>query len=99
MTLRKLIAALCKQREKLDDLIAAVEQQQSKALAATPKLPKRRGRKSMGPEERHVVSERMKKYWAGGSAAAGNRNDMSPILASNQPGGANFFEKSSVQKT
>jgi hypothetical protein len=71
MTLRKLIAALCKQREKLDDLIAAVEQQQSKALAATPKLPKRRGRKSMGPEERHVVSERMKKYWAGRERGSG----------------------------
>jgi hypothetical protein len=27
--------------------------------------PKRRGRKSMGPEERKQVSERMTKYWAG----------------------------------
>jgi hypothetical protein len=28
-------------------------------------MPGRRGRKSMGLEERQQVSERMKKYWAG----------------------------------
>lgn len=41
-----------------------------KAYAANEPLPpdlpvsKRRGRKSMGAEERAVVAERMKRYWA-----------------------------------
>jgi hypothetical protein len=36
------------------------------AMEAIPGKPKsRRGRKSMGSEERLVVSERMRQYWAG----------------------------------
>jgi len=51
--------------EKLDRAIASLEQ-----LLANPALPvvapvqKRRGRKSMGPEERAEVSKRMTRYWA-----------------------------------
>ena len=34
------------------------------ALLEGLKVPARRGRKSMSPEERAEVSERMKRYWA-----------------------------------
>lgn len=47
-------------KEKLDRVIADLE---ALAHGSQPKSP--RGRKSMGPEERKEVSERMKRYWAG----------------------------------
>ena len=48
-------------------IIASLEELQRAADANSHVMgrSKRRGRKSMGSEERQEVSERMKKYWAG----------------------------------
>lgn len=61
MDLFKAIRELREERKRLDRIIAFLE----KGLAEEKKkpAPKRRGRKSMGAEERKIVSERMKKYW------------------------------------
>ena len=59
--LAKVIADLYKERQKLDHAIALLEE----LHALTPSdPPRRRGRKSMSAEERQLVSERMRKYWA-----------------------------------
>src|SRR5579871_3855216 len=57
MDYQHLIHDLLVQKERLERAIQELER-----LASQP--PKRRGRKSMGDEERRAVSERMKKYWA-----------------------------------
>ena len=68
MDLYKAIQDLYAEKEKLERVIASLEELQRAAEAAEP-VPasggKRRGRKSMGSSERQQVSERMKKYWAG----------------------------------
>jgi len=65
MDLYKAIQELYAEKEKLERVIASLEELQrtSGTLAALPKSPKRRGRKSMSAEERQEVSARMKKYW------------------------------------
>ena len=65
MDFENLIKKLQKERSALDEIITSLTEVRSflmevKAAAAK----KRRGRKSMGMEERRVVAERMKKYWA-----------------------------------
>ena len=62
MDLNKAIRDLRDELEKLNEVIASLEQFQS---TGTLPAPRRRGRKSMPEEERKSVSERMKKYWAG----------------------------------
>ena len=64
MELRIIIQKLYKEREKLDSVIASLEQVQSTAAARVERVKKRRGRTYMGPEEREIVSQRMKDYWA-----------------------------------
>jgi len=67
MDLYKLIQDLNAEKEKLERVIASLEELQRAAGLAVPPAPrsgKRLGRKSMGPEERQQVSERIKKYWA-----------------------------------
>jgi len=68
MDLYKAIQDLYAEKEKLERVIASLEELQRAAEAAEA-VPgtgaKRRGRKSMGSNERQQVSERMKKYWAG----------------------------------
>jgi hypothetical protein len=67
MDLKKTIQDFYAEKEKLERVIASLEELQ-RAAEANPALPgrnKRRGRKSMGAQERLEVSERMKKYWAG----------------------------------
>jgi hypothetical protein len=61
MDLNPIIEDLRREKEILDRAIASVEE-----LQADGDVPvrKRRGRKSMSPEERREVSERMKKSWA-----------------------------------
>jgi hypothetical protein len=63
MDLTEIIRNLYSEKTKVENSIAALE-----ALDPTHKAgarsPSRRGRKSMGDEERQQVSERMKKYWA-----------------------------------
>jgi hypothetical protein len=66
MDLYKAIQDLYAEKEKLERVIASLEELQRAAEAASPPLAeggKRRGRKSMGSKERQEVSERMKKYW------------------------------------
>jgi hypothetical protein len=65
MDLHKAIQDLYAEKEKLERVIASLEELQRTAQSAVPKTGKRRGRKSMGPGERAEVSERMKRYWAG----------------------------------
>ena len=65
MDLYKAIRELYAEKERLERVIASLEELQRTATEAEA-LPerKRRGRKSMDPKEREQVSERMKKYWA-----------------------------------
>jgi hypothetical protein len=67
MDLYKAIRDLYAEKERLERVIASLEELQRVAndpnAAETER--KRRGRKSMDPEERQQVSERMKRYWAG----------------------------------
>jgi len=65
MDLYKAIQELYAEKEKLERVIASLEELQRSAGVA-PILPKavgRRGRKSMNSKERLEVSERMKRYW------------------------------------
>jgi hypothetical protein len=67
MDLSKVIQDLNAEKEKLERAIALVEELQRAAGGSIPPAPgggKRRGRKSMGPEERQNVSARIKRYWA-----------------------------------
>lgn len=60
MDLHRVIKNLHEELKKLNQVIAALEEfQRTGNLPA----PKRRGRKSMGADERQQVSERMKLYW------------------------------------
>jgi hypothetical protein len=65
MDLYKVIQDLYAEKEKLERVIASLEELQKAAGAVppTPKAASRRGRKSMSSGERKEVSERMKKYW------------------------------------
>jgi hypothetical protein len=66
MDLFKTIQELYAEKEKLDRVIASLEELQRSVSgrAGMPDGVKRRGRKSMNTKERQEVSERMKKYWA-----------------------------------
>jgi hypothetical protein len=66
MDLRKTIEDLYAEKDKLERVIASLEELQRAAAANSQVMgrAKRRGRKSMGSEERKEVSERMKRYWA-----------------------------------
>jgi molybdenum-dependent DNA-binding transcriptional regulator ModE len=65
MDLYKAIRDLYAEKEKLEKVIASLEELQKAAEAAgTPVVKKRRGRKSMDQSERQEVSERMRRYWA-----------------------------------
>jgi len=65
MKLPTIIKNLYKERAKLDGLIASLEHRRETGDAMREKPPKkRRGRTSMGAEERQRVAERMRRYWA-----------------------------------
>jgi hypothetical protein len=71
MDLNKAIRDLHQELEKINQVIGSLEDFLS---TGTVPAPPRRGRKSMGENERQIVSQRMKKYWADrrkSSAAAG----------------------------
>ena len=61
MDLNKAIRDLHEELKKLNEVIAALEQFQS---TGTIPQPRRRGRKSMDEQERKLVAERMRTYWA-----------------------------------
>jgi len=67
MDLYKAIQDLYAEKEKLERVIASLEDLQRAAGGGIPPVQrngKRRGRKSMSADERQDVSARMKKYWA-----------------------------------
>ena len=64
MDLVKAIQDLHIEKEKLERVIAALEELQRDDSSSVHLGGKRRGRKSMNAEERREVSQRMKKYWA-----------------------------------
>jgi hypothetical protein len=68
MDLSKTIAELYEEKTRLDRVIASLEQLGVDAFPVSITAP-RRGRKFMSPEERHEVSDRMRRYWAGRKAA------------------------------
>jgi hypothetical protein len=61
MDLLKALRELNQERHRLDLLIANLD---ALKRGNKPTKPARRGRKTMPPEERKVVSERMRAYWA-----------------------------------
>jgi hypothetical protein len=66
MDLYKAIQDLYVEKEKLERIIASLEELQRSAQSdpsSAPKATSRRGRKSMSHAERQEVSERMKRYW------------------------------------
>jgi hypothetical protein len=67
MDLLKMIADLRQEKEKIDQVIASLEELQATiGFSTNGAAPKgRRGRKSMGAAERQQVSQRMKKFWSG----------------------------------
>jgi hypothetical protein len=66
MDLDKAIQELRLEKQKIERVIASLEEIQRGATVVPP-LAQRvqcRGRKFMDPQERQEVSQRMKKYWA-----------------------------------
>ena len=65
MDLYKAIQQLYEEKERLERVIASLEELQRTAsdVPILPPATKRRGRKSMTAAERQEVSARMKKYW------------------------------------
>jgi hypothetical protein len=64
MDLSKTIADLYEEKTRLDRVIASLEQLADEDPLQMTFTAPRRGRKFMSPEERHEVSERMRRYWA-----------------------------------
>jgi hypothetical protein len=62
MDLQKAIRDLYEEKARIDGVIASLEQYLRTNGAVTAK--RKRGRKSMGAEERQEVSARMRSYWA-----------------------------------
>ena len=63
-----IIRELCYRRDQLSRVISQLESFEAGSSVGKS----RRGRKSMGAEERKKVSARMKKYWASRRKARGN---------------------------
>ena len=61
MDYRRAIQELIEEKKKLDAAIATLE---SLLSDRSEKQTSRRGRKSMSEDERKIVSERMRRYWA-----------------------------------
>ena len=61
----KTIEELRREKQRLERVIASLEELKGPAAGTAAPVRSRRGRKSMSPEERREVSARMKKYWAG----------------------------------
>jgi len=67
MDLSKVIKELRSQKERIEQAIAALEEIRGAHVERRQQpapVKDRRGRKSMGAEERKQVAARMKKYWA-----------------------------------
>lgn len=80
MDLYKALQDLYAEKAKLERAIASLEELQRIGAGApgTPQPSKRRGRKSMNPEEREEVSRRMRKYWASRRKQKGDPQNQKP---------------------
>jgi hypothetical protein len=80
MDLYKAIQELYAEKEKLERVIASLEELQrtTVSLPNLVKPAKRRGRKSMNTAQRQEVSERMRKYWAGRRQATSPHSGKTP---------------------
>ena len=75
MDLKEVIEHLYAERERLERVIAALEELHRKGgVPSAKKASGRRGRKSMEARERQEVSERMKRYWASRRKEEGEGN-------------------------
>lgn len=83
MDLYKTIQDLYAEKEKLERVIASLEElhRTSGSLPSLPPGAKRRGRKSMGSKEREEVSLRMKRYWAGRRKGKGEAQSEQPAAS------------------
>jgi hypothetical protein len=66
MDLKAIIESLRIEKQRVERVIAQLEQMCGEGLFESKPVPvrRRRGRKSMDPEERQQVAARMKSYWA-----------------------------------
>ena len=64
MDVREALQQLYAEKKRLENVIASLELLVKNSDGESTAQRSRRGRKSMGQEERRKVSERMKKYWA-----------------------------------
>lgn len=65
MDLYPILAMLLKERKRVDHLIRILESfERGETVTEAERESRRRGRKSMSPQERKDVSRRMRKYWA-----------------------------------
>ena len=80
MDLYRTIQDLYEEKDKLERVISSLEELQRTASVDGVALPppKRRGRKSMAPDERLEVSERMKRYWDARRKRNENRPELQP---------------------
>jgi hypothetical protein len=89
--LYKAIRELVEEKKRIDRIIASLEAMLARGRvgphgkAATADPPKRRGRKSMSPEERREVSERMARYWAEKRAGKAGQDGAGEDAPSNHP--------------
>jgi hypothetical protein len=72
MDLDILITNLTKERERLDEVITALTELRASVSTHAFRLKSRRGRKFMPVEERQMVSQRIKAYWAARRQARGS---------------------------
>jgi len=75
MDLQPTIQYLYEEKAKLERAIASLEELQKATQSGASEVAaslSRRGRKSMGPEERQEVAERMRKDWASQRNNAGS---------------------------
>jgi hypothetical protein len=82
MDLNKALRELYEEKRRLDSAIASLEARLKSRTRQAGK--KRRGRKSMGPEERREVSRRMSLYWEARRAqvrAPGGRPSLVPAAS------------------
>jgi len=63
MDIFEIIQELREERERVDRVIRSLEALMNGEEPREEGAPMRRGRKSMGQEERLQVSQRMRKYW------------------------------------
>jgi len=70
MELAKTIQLLIVEKEKIERTIAELEKLLRSGVVGSAAAG-RRGRKSMGADERREVSQRIKKYWANRRQTAG----------------------------